>query len=225
VKVLYTASFGKRDPRVPYKWMDVESVLSSLSGWTRVSIVDQEGLPPVHGWERMYFPFASWDSEFGPRRGARFVKCLPHLLFPASECSIWLDDKADESIFENSFARRAKGLDALVTLLLKGHDMAVRKHPFCNTIADELRAIANANKENPKLLEAEQHKMRQADQTHWPTVSSGFLIRKHTDAVARFGHLWWQSLCKGSSRDQLYFHAAALAAEVSYRRFDLGEEP
>lgn len=140
-------------------------------------------------------------------RSSRVPKILPHLMLPAdAEYSIWHD---------GNFQLR-QGPHTVIGELLSNHDWAAHRHPGRNCIYEEAKEVLNGC----PLVDKEEVK-RQMDKyraanfpAHAGLWANGFIVRRHTPAVARLNETWWEEFQSGSERDQLSFPVARCKAGV-----------
>lgn len=134
-------------------------------------------------------------------RSSRVPKILPHLMLPAdAEYSIWHD---------GNFQLR-KDPQTVINQLLSNHDWAAHRHPCRNCIYEEAKEVLNGcpltNKEEvTRQIEKYHASNFPANAGLW---ANGFIVRRHTPAVARLNAMWWEEFRDGSERDQLSFPVA-----------------
>ena len=181
--VLYTAIYGGKDVLVENH--------ASLNGWRYVCFTDDPSLTSSVA-EVRYFPPVSSD----PTISAKFFKINPHVLFPDSSMSIWID--ANIRIIDPSFVEQAE------TKLAKDN-FALFAHKLRDCAYVEARACMAQGKENASLLK-DQIKAYRADglPEHAGLYWGGVLLRRHMDPkLIDLNNRWWLEILNRSRRDQI----------------------
>ena len=125
------------------------------------------------------------DKFRSNRMNAKIVKILPHLYLQAHNYSIWIDSNIELLVNPKNL------ID-----LMEDRKCLVFKHPYRNTINEEI--IACKNLDNFENLNY--HKNKKVI-----LAACGVIIRKNTETVNKLNEYWWAEICRGSSRDQLSF--------------------
>lgn len=104
-------------------------------------------------------------------------------------------------------------LDEFVSKLPKG-DLIVARHPFNNTLQQELDACIRMNKDDHKIM-----KDQVAGYKNFPPYihTQNTVILKRGDLKA--SSIWWEEVKNGSKRDQLSFGWAMYKANQPYYTF------
>lgn len=184
-KVLYTAITGNYDSiNEPVKTPGWEYKL--LMNNLDIKPVNWEVLPIVHPLQR------------DPPKMVRYLKLHPWELFDA-DISIWVDANIQVTC----------DLDKFITDYKQG-EFTIMKHPDRNCIYKELSACETMRKDNADIMKPQIARYKEEG---YPAenglVSSGLIIRKHTQGVKDFCIKWWDEIARGSHRDQLSFNYVA----------------
>lgn len=126
------------------------------------------------------------------RRNAKPYKMLPHLFLPKHDISLWVD---------GNLAPNCQDIDKL----LGDADIGVFKHDRCKpTVREEAHAAAQY--EDNDLLQAQ---MDAYGKDGFPDKCGlwicSTIIRRNNSSVSRFNQMWYEQVCKYSSRDQVSF--------------------
>ncbi len=155
----------------------------------------------VAPWETQGFPMLFED----PAVNSRIPKMLPHLLLPDAEFSIYHDGAFRMQIDPEGAAA-----------LLGSSDLAMFAHPTNKSIFDERDFYQKLHGFVPDHVVA--HVARYAAEglpitgQFW---AGGFVIRRHTAAVARFNEIWMREYLAGSYNDQFSLYGAVIKSGVS----------
>lgn len=175
----------------------------NTAGARFICFTDLPVLPKVEPWE--YRPL----HPAGPDcRTSRVPKILPHLMLPSdAEYSIWHDG--------NLQLRMSP--EAIIQTTLSSADWAAHKHPARQCIYQEAQTLLSEKIGTPELVREEIARYR--DDFGFPENAglwaNGFLVRRHTPAVAALNELWWRFYASGCERDQLSFPVARQSARVN----------
>jgi hypothetical protein len=203
--LLYSALFGDREPLNP-------DVFGGFAGLRRVVVSDRpRDLPP--GVEMLL------DDPLGldPARASRRPKLLPHLYFPDAEWSIWLDNKS-----------RLLADPATIIAALAGQpDAAFCAYPHFrrDCVYDEGQAVWENGLDDHRIVKERLRTYRaEGMPRHFGLIEGHFIIRRHNDpAVAAFGTLWFDHVCRYSRRDQISF--PYLAWKTGFRWHSITRPP
>lgn len=148
--------------------------------------------------------------HLGDRRAARRHKVLSHHYLAEYTHVVWVD---------GSFVLHGN-MRAALALLLAGHHIAVRHHPWRkpSCVYAEARACLAQRKDDKKLITEQMGRYRAAG---YPPgngmVDTGFLLRRHSPETLVFNEAWWAQLAGGSLRDQLSFNFTSWSTGVPFR--------
>jgi hypothetical protein len=194
--VVYTAIMG-----------DYDELLDPFSHEEDVSYVcftDSEKLRSTT-WNLVHVPVQYRD----PRRTAKIYKMYPHLLFPKSDISIWIDGSCRVMGSLTSF---------LDSYLDSDCSFACFPHPRRTTAREEREACKRYRKDEVKLIDEQGNdyvteQFPDAEQL----IAGGVLIRRHMRPdVIQFDELWYREVDKYSVRDLLSFNYLAWRQDFVY---------
>lgn len=120
------------------------------------------------------------------RLNAKLPKIFPKRYLPEHEYSIWVDANIELSCSP----------EELINLLPVNKTVAVFKHPFRETIQQEIEACKNLDSEENLLY----HSKREGK-----LAACGIIIRKNHYNNRAFENAWFREILFGSCRDQLSF--------------------
>ena len=180
-----TASLGSLDLYNPTDFLDTVDYHAFVSK-DKVGVKDN--------WIRHEAPIFSVIDDFEKRRTAKFPKVLPQLVLPGYEYYIWIDCTNKLSVEP----------DILIKKYLKDTDIACFKHQLNNCAYAEIQTCSRAGVEYPELLS----KTKQFLESEKFPKNKGLTentcrIQRNTAQMTTMGLMWWELICKYSSRDQL----------------------
>lgn len=142
-----------------------------------------------------------------PCRDAKRYKCLIEDFLDA-DFSIWID-------------RHCRLMTPATELIeqLGEADLGLVVHNR-RCVYWEARVCKDRKKDCPDIINAQ---IAQIRARKWPPRAGlffgGFIVRRHTEAVRRFGKLWWDMIEAGSRRDQLCLPLAVKDSGVKLHRW------
>jgi hypothetical protein len=148
-----------------------------------------------------------------PIRSARDVKLRLHRYLPEVEEVLWID---------NSVLLLTPP-EELLQAWLASTDLAIPRHSFRSTVADEFAEVALLGLEDvARIYEQEAHYRGSYpgvldEQVTW----TGMIARRMTPAVRDFGDTWMDHVLRYARRDQLSVTAAAARTGVDLALVDL----
>lgn len=148
--------------------------------------------------------FDGCSEHLSPRLMAKLYKVLNPL-----DYDIWVDSNL-EILDRKGFEKLFSG------------DLCVFKHPFNQTIRDEINACKDAGYINDKQIEniEELYKSGGLSVDTTPVYASGIIYRARE--AKEFNRLWWELICTYSYRDQLTFSfALSKFPELDFREIDI----
>lgn len=184
-----------------------DSLKEVVGSWTAhvTFVAFLEEVQPSNGWIIRSLPSFSPD----PCRNAKHPKILPHVHFPDTDYSIWVDGSIEIVSLLPPIG--------LISQALCNADIAVFKHRRRSCIYDEADACIQANKDNHDVIKTQVNAYRLAG--YPPNNGLGecsVIIRRHTDAARKFNEAWYQEICTYSRRDQLSFDYTAWRTGIPY---------
>ena len=128
-----------------------------------------------------------------PARECRQYKCVPHVWFPDAEYSLWTDacriPVADPSDW--------------VPSVLNGADVAMYSHPWDSNVAAHAVDLIAGGHDDEGILAKQADRYIAEGMPDTGLWAGGTILRRHTDAVGRFGGRWLAEVQTGSKRDQM----------------------
>lgn len=158
-----------------------------------IAFVDKE-YPNIKVWEqRSVIPFSSIDNFFD-RRNAKPYKILSSIMFPEYDYIIWEDGNHQLKMDPKKIIEEY-GDDA---------DLLLFKHPDRKCVYSEIQACAGWGLDDPQTLQRQHQFYKTVGMPdNWGLFEMSTFIRKNTFAVKQFDLMWWEQICKFSSRDQI----------------------
>lgn len=160
-------------------------------------------------------------SDLIPRLRAKYFKCIPHHLIDAN-VFIWMD---------GSFQITSPTFVTQMLSYLRGHDVAVLKHPDRNSIVDELHFMQRLMKQGNKYLlqrygtekcqEQVSHYLSQGFSDSVGLFSCGLFARVNTPEVNQAFDRWWIENTVWTIQDQLSFPFVVEKYNLSVSRIKL----
>ena len=134
-------------------------------------------------------------KEENHRRTARRHKCLPHVLFPEADFTLWLD-----GVF--TLRHPAKR----IFQEYGGDDLVTHRHPTRSCAYQEARSQKRKKKDRPELFDANVARMRGAGfPENYGLAETGAVLRANTNENVELGERWWNEIASGCVRDQVSF--------------------
>jgi hypothetical protein len=167
-----------------------------------------------------YFQSDVWDIVpfdqilDDPRLTIRYVKLLPHRLFPEYDISIWVDG--------NTVIQ--KDLGPLLEKALSETHVAMFRHPEARvSVYDEVQACLAMKKDSKKKLLFQRdlyYSLGFSDQEE--TIPAGYVIfRRHNQrSVILVMEEWWMHVLAYSRRDQISFPFVAWKQKLPFTQMD-----
>lgn len=145
-------------------------------------------------WIRHHLPSFSVIDEFSERRRAKLPKILPHLLVPGYEYYIWLD----------STNKLAVDPELIINRHLKNHDLACFLHTKRKCVYEEIKVCGQYQIETTQNLGGiAKFLLDRKFPANAGLIENTCRIQRNTDETRAMGLMWWELICKYSSRDQL----------------------
>lgn len=148
-------------------------------------------------WEQKnIFDFTSID-KYKHRRNAKVYKVLSSILFPEYEYIIWHD--ANHNLIINPSSILEEYGDKF--------DLLLFKHADRNCIYQEMSVVKAWNFEEPKTIDDQfnyYHNIQKMPQ-NISLFEMNCFIKQNNHQVKTLDLMWWEQICKFSSRDQCSF--------------------
>jgi len=133
-----------------------------------------------------------------PRLNAKYHKVLPHLSFPDSEITLWIDGSIE--------IRANTSILNLAHSFLGDADIAVFRHPHRYCIYQEAIHCIHHRRDDREIIRKQVFRYTQEG---YPAnnglAECTILLRRDTEQVREFNKLWWSEIQQGSVRDQISF--------------------
>lgn len=181
------------------------AILTSISGLNNRLINPQQIFHGVdyHAFVDNIIPNSIWtqhinlpftiDTQYEGRRRAKLAKIVPHLLLPNYDYYFWVDStheviKNPQEILEE----------------INYADIALFNHPHRSCAYEEINVLKELNLDHNENLINFEHFLTQNKYPH----NNGLYelpcsIRKNTPTINTLNLMWWEIICKYSSRDQI----------------------
>jgi hypothetical protein len=127
-----------------------------------------------------------------PFRRSRWYKTHPHVLFPGSDYTLWVDGNIE---IIGEIPTPASDIDIMTF-----------KHSRRNCTYEEAAAVIKQHlDEKIKVYEQVFKYTKEGYPSNAGLYESPVILRKNTDKVNTFNEAWWEEICKHSRRDQISF--------------------
>ncbi len=144
-------------------------------------------------------------------REARKRKCLSHR-HTDTEYSIWHDANI-----------RLMTSPIRLCEMLGDSDIMAFSHPYRTCLYDEALACIELGKADREILDRQISMYKTAEyQSQNGLCETGLLVRRHTEALAKFNEAWWAEIETGSHRDQISFNYVAWKTGIKIKTIDGG---
>jgi hypothetical protein len=152
--------------------------------------------PSSNGWKQIICPEFTSHSMWQYRRNAKIYKVLPSLFLPDYDIYVWID----------SGHLIIKDPHAICKEHLRDNDIAVFDHPDRNCGYEEAQVVADMGIEDPEIISRQlQHFQSTGFPQNMGLYEMSCFIRRNNEATNRLGLMWWEIICRFSSRDQTTF--------------------
>ena len=197
-KCVYSVCFGDYDE------VKSSNLGADFSYYLFTDKVGRAGAP----WKEIVVDLHSFDSRWLQR----FFKCLPHVLFP----------NFDESIYFDASTEVLKDLSEFYNLLIGSH-FAVFRHPNRFRLSDELDACLDQKKGDPSEMQTQVKKyFVDGFPDNFGLWQTNVLYRRHNEAdISNVCDLWASEIFSHSIRDQLSFPYAVWKSKCEISTLDL----
>jgi len=198
--IYYTANFNNYSNTAPL----IESVCARL-GKPLIIFCDSGFVIPRNylKFKNLLFITIDWNEKTDARLFAKIFKIMPHLFFPKTKVTTWLDSNIS-----------IKKDDVSLLFLLEDCDLVLFRHDKRNSVTEEYMDCLNFKKDSSKKLEEFSRFL--IDNKDPGFLCQGRIIyRKTSVKVQKFNEIWWEYIQKGSIRDQLSLPYAISKSNVS----------
>jgi len=159
----------------------------------------------VEGWTKhKAFDFTSYVN-FRERRNAKIYKILPFCFLPSYDYYVYVDSG---HILETD-------PEELIEKYLKDSDIAVFKHPERDCAYEEGEEVKKIEFDTKELIEQQLNFYTEVNfPRHFGLYELPARIQRNTEKTQTMSLLWWELICKFSSRDQISFPFALYKTNI-----------
>lgn len=160
------------------------------------AFVDEPTEEKIGPWTQMkIFPFTN-DERFSNRRKAKPYKIMPELFVPGYDYYFWTDATHDVVVNPQE----------IIDKHLKDGNIGVFKHNQRSCAYEEANEIIKLNYDH---LNNVTNQIKEYQRLNFPFGFGLFelpvIVRKNSFETTNFNLMWWEQICKYSSRDQISF--------------------
>ena len=157
------------------------------------AFVEPNRLEVDDGWDKKPVTVSTIDEAFVGRRTAKIYKVLPQLFVPGYKYYIWID----------STHMVAQDPKEIVETYLNGSDLALFQH-YRDCVYDELKAIYQWKMDDRSLIQGwHDFLVSKNYPKHNGLYELPSRVFRNTPQMLQVGLMWWEIICKYSSRDQV----------------------
>lgn len=184
--VIYTSLTGGYDNLPQYEVLDADFDYICFTN-------DYPAGSKVGQWEIRPIPIVLDDKT----RLSRYVKLMPHAVFPDYEYSVWLD--------ANLIITAQNIYDIIKQRINHKEIWCAVKHPLLDCIYDDAHAcIIGANVKFSDVAPQVKFLQQEKFPRHYGLYENNFIIRNHNAfSVKEIDSTWWEIYLQYSKRDQL----------------------
>ncbi len=145
-------------------------------------------------WNTRLLPDFTIDSKYKNRRIAKTPKILPELFLPEYDYYFWVDCTHDVVMDP----------EKIIKEYMKDSDIAVFKHTTRNCIYEEAKVLKELNYDYHHNIDNQIQfcRMLEYPENNGLYELSTF-VRKCTENIRTLNLMWWENICRYSSRDQI----------------------
>jgi len=192
--VVYTALIGNMDNLLQQFWKP--------DNVRYVCFTDREIVNPPPEWEIKRVSKTHSD----PKRDIAKYKMMPHMYLEDYDLSIWIDGNCQVL---------PKGYDEVIAAMGEKYDVLMFKHFSRDCTYEEAKAVDYLGKDDSEIVEKQMAFYRSEGlKEHAGLPECNTIFRKHNQAAALFGAIWYGEIEKFSKRDQLSVIYSAMKAPV-----------
>jgi hypothetical protein len=145
-------------------------------------------------WNQRLISDFTTDDKYQGRRNAKIFKVLPHLFLPDYDYFFWVDS-THELILDPHY---------VIKNIIFEANIALFRHSQRNCVYDEADELIKLNYDHVSLI-ADQIDFYKSK--NFPKDAGLFelpcSIRRNTPSINTLNLMWWELICKYSSRDQI----------------------
>jgi hypothetical protein len=179
---VYTANFGAKDT--------VKSIVPK-DGVDYICFCDNPNFVE-DGWNRIIVGNFMNDK----RKQSRWFKMHPHVLFPNSDYTVWVDGRV----------QLKTNISNLISLLGTNH-IATTRHRTRDCLYEEHKICEQNELDSKELMK---YQIEQIENKGYPRnyglSETGIVIRDNSSVCKKINNYWWEFIFNYSKRDQLSFN-------------------
>ena len=190
--LIITGSVGGRERKGPLR----HNNNCNYDNCDYLAIDDEHKQFQKSGWKNTnsYIPFSSID-KYKERRNCKLYKILNTILYPNYKYIVWHD--ANVSLIGDPNEIIKQHADA---------DIVVGPHRKRRCLYDEINLVNKVKLDTSETLKQQKAYYKlQGVPRKYGLWHCNAMIMKNTTAVKKFQLMWWEQICKFSSRDQISF--------------------
>lgn len=196
---ILTAISGHRDR------LSIPTVIHNNADY--YAFVDEPTDEVIGPWKQMKIhPFTN-DEKFSNRRKAKPYKIMPELFVSGYDYYFWAD--ATHDVVENP--------QTIVDNYLKDNCIAIFRHNQRNCAYDEANEILKLNYDHLNNVTGQ---MKEYQKFEFPYNFGLFelpvIVRRNCFETTTLNLMWWEQICKFSSRDQISFPFCLWRTNIKY---------
>jgi len=153
--------------------------------------------PNAEGWRLINSPdFSICDSVYYNRRNAKIYKVAPSLFLPDYDYYIWMDACNCLSIDPKE----------LIEGYVGESDLGLFAHPHRNCLYEEAQVIYQYELDLPEIVQDQMNAYKMSRfPSNYGLYELSCFIMKNNETTRKMGLMWWEQICRFSSRDQISF--------------------
>jgi hypothetical protein len=164
----------------------------------------------VTGWKQVICPSFSLDEKYKGRRDAKIYKIMPQAFLPDYDYWIWVDPTHEVVVDPAAICRS-----------LGDKDMGVFKHTDRNCAYQEASEVLRLGVDHADvLLKQVEYFLGQGYPKNNGLYELPVSVRKNTKGIRRMNMMWWELICRCSSRDQISFPFVLWKTGINPHIFD-----
>lgn len=140
----------------------------------------------------------NWEIKIIPRlfndvrRDSRIPKMLPHIYFPETEYSLYVDANIINKV----------SIKKLIDEWLVDADIAMFAHSTRNCLFKEAEECIRLELDSKDVIEAQIQRYKNFEMNKG-LYQGGVILRRHTNKIKQLNEMWFAEYCTGCKRDQI----------------------
>ncbi|MBI96841.1 hypothetical protein CL656_06835 [bacterium] len=148
------------------------------------------------GWDPIEIPSSTFYNKFKHRREAKIAKVLLPYLLPNYDVYIWHDPYCE---------LKQELIELIYQSDINKYDVLCFTHRFRKNPSEEIFECLKARKDSFYKLCSYWIELKKRGHTKLPLYELTSFVLFNTPEVRKLSLLWWEDICRFSSRDQLSF--------------------